>query len=140
MPDRPSDNQQLRLSIQRLARRIRHMQADDAVTEGQRTTLFQLHEHGPQSLGSLAALERVSPPSMNRTVNCLVTAGMITRETSLDDGRKVDIALSDAGRTFIDETRRRRDAWFTRGLETLTGEQRRLLREVTPILAELADL
>lgn len=135
----PHDDQELRLAIQRLARRIRSMQADEDVTEGQRSVLFALSNKGRQSLGSLSEHEHVTPPSMNRTVNALVAAGLVTRVTAEDDARKVSLDLSDAGRAFIAETRRRRDAWFTKRLASLTTEQRRLLDEVAPILRELAD-
>ena|SRR5690606_37900270 len=132
------DSQELRFAIQRLSRRIRAMQASD-VTESQRTVLFTLHHEGPQTLGSLSTHERVTPPSMNRTVNALVAAGLVTRITAEDDARKVKVDLSEDGRAFIRETRRRRDAWFTPQLASLTPEQRRLLTEVTPILKELAN-
>ena len=102
--------QELRFAIQRLARRIRAMQADQLVTEGQRGVLFTLFNNGPQTLGSLSEHERVTPPSMNRTVNALVAGGLVTRVAAQDDGRKVALDLSDAGRAFIHETRRRRDA------------------------------
>ncbi len=134
----PDDPQELRFAIQRLARRIRAMQASD-VTESQRTVLFTLHNEGPQTLGSLSAHERVTPPSMNRTVNSLVAAGLVTRITAEDDARKVTVDLSEEGRAFITETRRRRDAWFTTQLAALTPEQRRVLAEATPILKELAN-
>ncbi|MEX1078239.1 MAG: MarR family transcriptional regulator [Homoserinimonas sp.] len=132
------DSQELRFAIQRLARRIRAMQASD-VTETQRTVLFTLHHEGAQTLGSLSAHERVTPPSMNRTVNSLVAAGLVTRITAEDDARKVTVDLSDAGRAFIRETTRRRDAWFTTRLSALPAEQRKLLEQVTPILKELAS-
>lgn len=125
--------------IQRLARRIRAMQADDRVTEGQRSVLFQLANHGPQTLGSLSERERVTPPSMNRTTTALVAAGLVTRVTAEDDGRKITLDLSDAGRAFVKETRRRRDAWFTKRLAKLSPEQRTLLEQAAPILQELAD-
>jgi DNA-binding MarR family transcriptional regulator len=133
------DDQELRLAIQRLARRIRSMQADEDVTEGQRSVLFVLSNRGPQTLGSLSEHEHVTPPSMNRTVNALVAAGLITRNIADDDARKVKLELSDAGRAFITETKRRRDAWFTKRLATLTPEQRRMLDEVIPVLREIAD-
>jgi DNA-binding MarR family transcriptional regulator len=133
------DDQELRLAIQRLARRIRAMQADDDVTEGQRAVLFALSATGAQTLGSLSEHERVTPPSMNRTINALVELGLVTRETAADDARKVTLDLSDAGHDFIRETRRRRDAWFTKRLAALPEEQRRLLSEVAPILRDLAD-
>lgn len=133
------DDQELRLAIQRLARRIRSMQADEDVTEGQRAVLFALSATGPQTLGSLSEHEHVTPPSMNRTVNALVARGLVTRVTDTEDARKVSLDLSEAGHDFIGETRRRRDAWFTTRLATLSTEQRRLLTEVGPILKELAD-
>jgi DNA-binding MarR family transcriptional regulator len=137
--DDSTDDQDLRLAIQRLARRIRSMQADDEVTEGQRAVLFALSKNGTQTLGSLSEHERVTPPSMNRTINALVELGLVTREPAPDDARKVSLDLSPAGEDFIRETRRRRDAWFTTRLDALPPEQRRMLREVAPILRDLAD-
>jgi DNA-binding MarR family transcriptional regulator len=133
------DDQELRLSIQRLARRIRSMQGDEDVTEGQRSVMFTLANNGPQTLGSLSEHERVTPPSMNRTINALVDAGLVTRVTAADDARKVRLDLSDNGRAFIEETRRRRDAWFTQRLEELTPHERAILDDAGAILKALAD-
>jgi DNA-binding MarR family transcriptional regulator len=138
-PDDSTDDQDLRLAIQRLARRIRSMQADDDVTEGQRAVLFALSRNGAQTLGSLSEHERVTPPSMNRTINALVELGLVTRQPAADDARKVRLDLSPAGVSFILETRRRRDAWFTTRLDALPTDQRRMLRDVAPILRDLAD-
>ena len=132
-------NQQLRFAIQRLARLIRANAADDDVPESQRSVLFTLANDGPQSLRSLSEHERVTQPSMNRTVNALVSSGLVTRVTAEDDARKIAIDLSDAGRAFVDETRRRRDAWFTKQVAALTAGQRLVLAQATPILKELAE-
>ena len=131
--------QQLRFSIQRLARRIRANAASDEITESQRSVLFTLANNGPQSLRSLSEHENVTPPSMNRTVNAVVKAELVTRVTSDEDGRMVELDLSAAGRAFVNETRRRRDAWFTQQLAALTPEQRELLEQAAPVLKELAD-
>jgi DNA-binding MarR family transcriptional regulator len=133
------DDHEIRLTIQRLARRIRSMQVDESVTEGQRSVLFALFNLGPQTLGSLSEHERVTPPSMNRTINALVESGFVTRVGAQDDGRKVSIDLSDAGRTFIKETKRKRDAWFTQQLAGLTPEQRSIIDQSATILREIAD-
>ncbi len=136
----PNDtNQQLRFAIQRLSRRIRANAADDDVPEGQRSVMFTLANDGPQSLRSLSEHERVTPPSMNRTVNALVASGLVTRVTAEDDARRITIDLSDAGRAFVVETRRRRDAWLTQRLAKLPPEQRAILEQATPILKELAE-
>jgi len=134
------DAQQLRFAIQKVARRIRSNAANDEITEGQRSVLFTLNGHGPLSLRELSEHESVTPPSMNRTINALVEAGLVTRTTSEDDARMIELALSDDGRSFVDETRRRRDAWFTRQLEALTPEQRLLIERAAPVLKEIADL
>lgn len=131
--------QQLRLAIQRLARRIRSNAADDDVPESQRSVLFTLDHHGRQSLGSLSEHECVTPPSMNRTVNALVAAGLVTRVTAEDDARRIEIDLSELGTAFVTETRRRRDAWFIQQIAALSAEQRRTLDEAIPVLKKLSQ-
>ena len=133
------DDQEIRLTIQRLARRIRSMQSDETVTEGQRSVLFALANNGAQTLSALSEHERVTPPSMNRTINALVRAGLVTRVGAEDDGRKVSIDLSATGRTFIRDTRRKRDAWFTQQLAALTPEQRAVIDQSAEILRGIAD-
>jgi DNA-binding MarR family transcriptional regulator len=137
--DAHNDDQEIRLTIQRLARRIRSMQSDETVTEGQRSVLFALANDGAQTLGSLSEHERVTPPSMNRTINALVKAGLVTRVGAEDDGRKVSIDLSPEGRTFIQETRRKRDAWFTKQLAALTPAERAIVDRSATILRGISD-
>ena len=134
-----NDDQEIRLTIQRLARRIRSMQSDETVTEGQRAVLFALANNGAQTLGSLSEHERVTPPSMNRTVNALEKSGLVTRVGAEDDGRKVSIDLSPSGRTFIHETKRKRDAWFTQQLAALHPQQRSIIDQAATILRKIAD-
>jgi DNA-binding MarR family transcriptional regulator len=133
------DDQEIRLTIQRLARRIRSMQSDETVTEGQRAVLFALGKQGAQTLGSLSEHERVTPPSMNRTINALVKAGLVTRVGATDDGRKVSIDLSPTGQAFVLQTRAQRDAWFTQQLAGLTEAQRKIVDQATEIFGEIAD-
>ena len=130
---------QLRLTVLRLARRVRAERADDAMSDGRLSVLSLLSNEGAQTLGSLAEHERVTPPSMNRTINALVEAGLVTRVADASDGRKVVIDLSDAGRTLVRETRRKRDAWFSARLAKLNPEERATLDAAAPILRRLAD-
>jgi DNA-binding MarR family transcriptional regulator len=130
---------QLRLTVLRLARRVRAERADDAMSDGRLSVLALLANEGAQTLGSLAEHERVTPPSMNRTINALVESGLVTRVADASDGRKVVIDLSDAGRTLVKETRRKRDAWFSARLAKLSPEERATLDAAAPILRRLAD-
>lgn len=118
---------------------MRLERAGDDVTDGQLSVLFVLWKEGAQTLSSLSELERVSPPSMNRTVNALVEKGLVTRSGAPDDGRKVLIQATDAGVEIARETKRRRVAWFSRQLGTLSRDQRAALDAAAPILRELAD-
>jgi DNA-binding MarR family transcriptional regulator len=129
----------LRIAIMRLSRRMRLERVDGDVTDGQLSVLIELLKHGPQTLGALSERERVTPPSMNRTINALITVGMVTRSGSPDDGRKVLIEVSDVGAELARETKRRRAAWFSLQLGKLSREDRAVVDKATPILRELAD-
>jgi DNA-binding MarR family transcriptional regulator len=130
---------QLRHTILRLARRVRAERADDAMSDGRLSVLFILANEGAQTLGSLSEHERVTPPSMNRTINALVEAGLVTRVADATDRRKVAIDVTDAGRRLVKETRRRRDAWFASRLNTLSTDERATLDAAETILRRLAD-
>lgn len=130
---------ELRIAIMRLSRRMRLERADEDVTDGQLSALFVLSKHGPQTLGALSDYERVTPPSMNRTVNALEQGGLVTREASPDDGRKVLVTLTARAVALVAETQRRRVAWFSRQLATLTDAERDALSTAAPILRTLAD-
>jgi DNA-binding MarR family transcriptional regulator len=134
-----SDADELRLVVQRLARRIRANRADDAVSDSWISVLFQLEQHGQRTPGQLAEHDRVTPPSINRTVNALEQAGLLSRRPDADDARRVQLQLTPAGLEQVAETRRRRTAWFTRQLSNLDPEERRALEAVTPLLRRLAD-
>lgn len=130
---------ELRIAIARLARRIRQERVETDFGDSQVSVLFVLKLDGPQTLGELSTHERVTAPSMNRTVNLLETAGLLARTTSPDDRRKVIIELTDAGHALIDETRRRRDAWFSERLAALDDDERAALEAAAPVLRKLAQ-
>ncbi|AWB88204.1 MarR family winged helix-turn-helix transcriptional regulator [Salinibacterium hongtaonis] len=137
MPNHP--NPTLRLTIARLARRMRSQRARDDISDGQLAVLFGLLQHGPLSIGELSTRERVTPPSMNRIVNAIEDAGFVSRGSSPDDGRKVIVTLTDAGLEITQETLRRRDAWFAQRLSQLAPEKLAILRAAEPVLRELAE-
>ncbi len=129
----------LRMATFRLARRLRANRAVDTMSDAQFAVLAALKVHGPHTLGELADRERVSPPSMNRTVNCLEESGYLTRTPDDSDRRKVNIELSDSGREVVAETVRRRDAWLEAQLDALTESERATLAGAALIMAGLAE-
>lgn len=129
---------QLRIATFRLARRMRTQRAVDSMSDGQFAVLAALWVHGPHTLGELADRERVSAPSMNRTVNCLQESGYISRSADENDGRKVVISLTDEGAAVVDETARRRDAWVEAALADLTADERDALSRAAEIMERMA--
>ena len=130
---------QLRVSVARLARRLRNERnPDNQLSVGALSVLGVLLRHGESTVGQLAAHERVQPPSMTRTVNCLVEDGYAVRRPSETDGRSTLIEISEKGRQILLADRRRREAWLARQLKDLTPDERDLLRQVAPIIERLA--
>ena len=99
----------LRLSVMRLARRMRSERADRLLTLSQTSALAVLERKGPLTPRELAARERVQPPSMTRIAAALEVAGLVTRTDHPTDGRQVLLAASPAGVALLREDRRRRD-------------------------------
>ena len=130
---------ELRLSVMRLRRRLageRH--PDNELSINQMGVLGVLARRGALTVGELAAAEKVQPPSMTRTVNCLEESGDVVRRPHETDGRQVVVQLSEQGRGRLLADRDRRDAWLARRLRDLTPEERAVLRQAAPILADLA--
>jgi len=128
----------LRIAAFRLTRRLRAQRAVDTMSDAQFAVLGTLKTHGPHTLGMLAERERVSAPSMNRTVNCLEELGYLTRTGNEADRRKVDIALTPAGLDVVEETVRRRDAWLEDALTTLSPDDRETLRRAVVVMEAMA--
>jgi DNA-binding MarR family transcriptional regulator len=130
---------ELRVSLMRLARRLRAERLDEGLTPTQLAVLGTLDRHGPMTLGELAAHEKVQPPSMTRTTAILEERGLLTRVTEAVDRRQVRIAISAAGLALLREDRKRRDAWLAGRFEQLTSDERALLHQVAPLLDRLAQ-
>ena len=131
---------ELRLSVMRLRRRLaneRH--PDNELSLNQMAVLGCLFRNGALAIGELAAWERVQPPSMTRTVNCLQESGDVVRRPHATDGRQVVVELTETGRARVLADRDRRDAWLARRLADLTPEERATLRAAAPIIEQLAQ-
>ena len=105
---------------------------------GQLSVLGALKRLGESTVGELATAERVQPPSMTRTVNCLDEGGYVVRRKHERDGRQVVVELSEKGLATLAADRRRRDAWLAQRLRELTPDERALLRQAAPILERIA--
>jgi DNA-binding MarR family transcriptional regulator len=130
---------ELRFSVARLSRRLRNERdPDNPLSVAALSALGILFREGECTVGTLAAHERVQPPSMTRTVNALVDDGYAVRRAHETDRRQVLVDLTDRGREIILADRRRRDAWLAQRLRELTPEERAVLRDAAPLIQRLA--
>lgn len=126
----------LRIACMVIARRVR-FESTSEVAPHQYSVLLRLKD-GPRTPREVADIERVSAPSMSRTVASLVDLGLVERSDDPEDGRQVLLSLTESGRRVIRDTRRRRDQWLAVRLEKLDDDERALLREATALLEKVA--
>src|SRR5262249_56173252 len=106
----------LRISVSRLARRLRVERTVPGLTEPdlsetQLAALAALERHGAMTPGELADHEKVQPPSMTRVISVLVEAQLVRREPHVSDRRQVVLTVTDAGRELVNRARPRRAPW-----------------------------
>ncbi|MCW2819290.1 MAG: MarR family transcriptional regulator [Marmoricola sp.] len=130
---------ELRVSVMRFSRRLRNERdPGNVLSVASLSALGVLFREGECTIGALAAHERVQPPSMTRTVACLVTDGYAVRRPSQTDGRQVLVDLTEQGRETLLADRRRRDVWLSSQLEALSPAERATLRAAAPLIQKLA--
>jgi len=127
---------QLRLAIMRLGRRLRQQTVGD-VTVSQLSALSTVARCGPLSLGELADIERIAPPSTTRIVGRLEERGLVVRTVDATDRRVARLAVSEAGQSVLNQTRTRRDAYLALRLQAMTAEERETLMQALPLLERL---
>ena len=129
---------QLRLAVMRLARRLRQ-QTEGEITASQLSALFSVSRLGPLTLGALAAVERVRPPTMTRIVGHLEAAGLVVRRPAPTDRRSAEVELSPSGRELLDRSRTRKDAYLAERLATLGPAEVAVLRRAAVVLERLLE-
>ena len=126
----------LRLSVMRLARRLRQ-QAPEGITPSQLSALAVLESLGPMTLGELAAAERVSPPTMTRVASALEESGLVAREADQADRRRSVMRLTGEGRALIRGSRRRKTAYLAARFQSLDPAELDTLERAAALMDRL---
>jgi DNA-binding MarR family transcriptional regulator len=92
----------------RVLRLVRAEDVQSGIGPAQLSALSVLVFAGEKTVGELAALEQVRPPTMSRIVDGLARKKLIDRVSSASDRRSVRIAATPAGRKLLLEGRDRR--------------------------------
>jgi DNA-binding MarR family transcriptional regulator len=140
-PELARDAGELRVSMSRLARRLRQEVQGHGLTMSQRTALSRLDRLGAATLTELAGGEQVRPQSRARAIDALEAAGMVRRAPHPTDRRRQVITLTERGHAEIAVDRSRRDAWLARAMAaTLSPSERALLIRAGQVMDRLAAL
>lgn len=111
----------LRLATTRLARRLRR-EADVALTPSLLSALSMVYLHGPLTLGALAELEWVTPPTVTKLVGRLEEAGLVERACDPDDRRVHRVTITGEGEALLAASRERKNAWLAERLSRLDAD------------------
>jgi len=131
----------LRLAVARLARRVRQegTSAGDDLTASRLAALTTIEALGPITLGELAAIEQVQPPSMTRIVARLEEGGLVERQIDPSDRRIVRVRMTAFGKRLLAQTRTKRDEFLAQRVARLTEDERELLERAIPLLEKLQE-
>ncbi len=129
----------LRLAVLRLSRRLRQVASPGGVTLSQMSAMTVVARHGEVTLGELAALERVAPPSMTRIAARLEENGWLERRSDPGDRRVTRVALSQSGMELVEGNRRRGDAFISARMAGLSQDEIEILGRAIPILERIAS-
>ena len=136
--DAPALPERLRLAVTRLARRLRQ-QAEAPISPTQSAALATIDRRGPLTLGELAELERVQPPTVTAAVGRLEEQGLVDRERDPEDRRVSRVQVTPAGRKLLRETRSRKSAYLERRIAELSARDRATLERAAAVLERLLD-
>ena len=109
---------------------LRRLAQDDratGVSAPRLSALSVLVFGGPRTIGELAGLEGVTPPTMTRLVAAMVADGLIDRREDPADRRVVRVQASATGRSLLLAGRDRRVAALAAMVKPLTAKERRRL-------------
>jgi DNA-binding MarR family transcriptional regulator len=128
--------ERLRLVVLRLSRRIRTNSVDE-LTPSQQAVFASIAKNGPATIGRIAELEHVQPPSASKIVASLETRGLVERGSDPDDRRCSLIAATPSGLAYLDEVRAAGRSWLAAQLAGLDDSEVDALAAALPALEQL---
>src|SRR2546423_14058017 len=127
----------LRPVLLKLNRHLRREIHSLGVTGGQASLLSTIRARPGIGVRELAALERMSAPGMSKYVGRLEAAGLVVRDPSGVDRRRVGLRVTAEGERVLRSVKSRRTAWLAARLRGLSDEE---LEAGDPALEPLAGL
>ncbi len=128
--------------------RVAALETRNEAPSAQWRTISILREHGPQRIGDLAALSRVTQPGMTRLVAQMAASGLLERRSDETDSRATVVTATAAGLEALDEWMQVLSAALSPRFDDLDDEEWDIVRRAADIVdsrtrvgtAELAEV
>jgi DNA-binding MarR family transcriptional regulator len=102
------------------------------------SVLSHLQREGPMTAGRLAALRRLEPQTLTRTLHQLEDEGLIRRQPAANDRRQAWLEITEQGLARLHADMRPRVAWLTRAMRPLSPTEQGVLRLAAALMEDLA--
>jgi DNA-binding MarR family transcriptional regulator len=123
-----------------LLRRVRRQDSASGEGPARLSALSVLVFGDPMTLGQLAAVEQVKPPTMTRIIAGLEVSGLARRVADTVDARRIRIHPTAKGIQILQQARKRRIEHLAQGLEMLSRKDLVSLLEAVEILEGVLKL
>lgn len=143
-PPRRSRNEQiadrLHSAAIQLLRSLRKVDEAIGLTAPRLSALSVIVFGGPKTLGQLAAIEQVKPPTMTRLVTALEEGGYVTRRANNTDARLTMIHATKRGEQIMSIGRSRRVANLAARLSSLSVDEVKELERAAGLIKRVASV
>ena len=128
---------QLHSAAIHLLRRLRLQDDASGLGPAKLSALSILVFAGPRSLGELAKMEQVKPPTMTRIVNGLESEGLIKRKTDAHDQRSTQIHATGKAVKILAAARVRRVQELAKRLDGLARAELLLVQSAASLIERI---
>jgi DNA-binding MarR family transcriptional regulator len=123
-----------------LVRRVRQVSVSGELRMPERQALSRLDRCGPATSSELARQEQITAQAMGATLSALQTRGLVERRADPDDGRRIVLSVTEAGRRALQDKRDARKEQLAQALSsTFTPAELEQLAAAAPLLERLAQ-
>jgi DNA-binding MarR family transcriptional regulator len=128
----------LRLAVMRLARLLRQ-HGQEGISASQLSALVTIERLQAVTLGELASVEKVQPPTMTRIVDSLEDQGLVRREPDEQDRRICRVRVTTQGRKLLERSRSRKTAFLAERLRELNPDEIEVLARAAELLERMVE-
>jgi DNA-binding MarR family transcriptional regulator len=126
-------------SLSLVVRRLRQVRVPGSLSQPESQTLARLVRETPMTSADLARAEGISAQSMGATVASLESQGLVERRRDPDDGRRILLVATAAGRRRAEDKRTGRGEQLVRALSAdFSDDDLDRLLAAAPLLERLA--